>query len=228
MPRTQAEISNAIRAKLRVLDPDISAEPVTPEGKIINTFSEVISQSEIDKYVQGYQFDIDSKIGVDLDKFVALFGFGRQAGRRANGTVTFGRTVPSDEDLEIPAGTQVVKPATTVSPTITFQTVTTVILYRGTLEVDAPIECTITGVVGNVPGGTITSFGATNSSNKISSVINDAATSGGSNSELDDQLRIRFKNTVFRNIAGTQDQYLALAIASRFSNKANVLGPLSR
>jgi hypothetical protein len=40
-------------------------------------------------------------------------------------------------------------------------------------------------------------------------------------------LKIRFKNTVFRNLAGTKDQFLALAIATAFTSKANVVGPMS-
>lgn len=225
--RTAADISESIRANLRVLDPDISTEPLTPERKIIDTVSEVIAEANVDTYVQDYQFDIDTKVGSDLDKFVALFGFARQGGRSATGTITFSRGTPSPLDVIIPAGTQVVKPATNVSSAVIFQTTAPVTMFVSTLSVDAPIECTVVGPIGNVPAGSITVLGTLGGTN-VSSITNALATTGGTAIEDDAALRIRFKNTIFRNIAGTSDQYLALAIASRFANKANIIGPVSR
>lgn len=225
--RTSAEISDAIRTNLRVLDPDISTEPLTPERKIIDTVSDIIAESEVDIFVQNYTYDIDTKSGVDLDKFVALFGFARQGGRNAVGTVTFSRFSDASLDLVIPAGTQVVKSATSVSNAVVFQTTTATTIYTGTTSADATIESTVTGGIGNVPAGTITSLGGL-SNIGISAVTNANPTVGGSSQETDAELRVRFKNTIFRNIAGTTDQFLALAIASRFSNKANIIGPISR
>lgn len=227
MAKTSAEISNAIRTSLRVLDPDIATEPLTPERKIIDTVADIIAESDVDTYVANYQFDIDTKVGSDLDKFVALFGFARQGGRSATGTVTFSRLADATTDLIIPAGTQVVKPATSVSNAVVFQTTLSTTIYVGTTSADAPIECTVVGEVGNVPANTITSL-ATAGGIGISSVANADPTTNGTSVETDTELRVRFKNTIFRNIAGTQDQFLALAIASRFANKANVIGPISR
>ena len=72
MAKTAEEISRAIRAKLKVIDPDISTEPLTPERKIIDTVSETIAESQVDAFVLNYNMDIDAKFGSDLDKFVAL------------------------------------------------------------------------------------------------------------------------------------------------------------
>lgn len=227
MAKTSSDISESIRANLRVLDPDISTSPLTPERKIIDTVSEVIAEANVDQYIQNYQFDIDTKVGSDLDKFVALFGFARQGGRRATGTVTFSRSTAATFDVIIPAGTQVVKPATSVSNAVIFQTTTSVTLYAGTTSVDAPVSCTVVGPIGNVPAFSIITL-ATVSGVNVSSVTNATATTGGTSIEDDAALRIRFKNTIFRNIAGTSDQFLALAIASRFAKKANIIGPVSR
>lgn len=227
MAKTASEISQQIRAQLKVLDPAISADPLTPERKIIDTVSEVFADNQIDYYVLNYQYDIDTKVGSDLDKFVALFGFARQAGRRATGTVTFSRGTIADHDILIDAGTQVVKPSTVISSPSVFLTTASVVLAQGALAVEAPIEATDVGSLGNVPANTITSIGV-GSNSDISSIFNENGTTGGAGEESDAELRLRFKNTVFRNIAGTKDQYLALAIASRFANKANIIGPQSR
>lgn len=227
MARSSDEISRAIRAQLAILDPDISTEPLTPERKIIDSVSEVVAGAEVDSFVLDYQYNVDTKSGSDLDKFVALFGFARQGGRRSTGTVTFSRAAVTDNNLTIPAGTQVVKPATSVAPAVIFRTVTTVTMYTGTNIVDASIESTSAGVFGNVPANSITSL-STLGTTDVSTVTNADATTGGTDIETDAELRVRFKNTIFRNIAGTDDQYLALALSSRFTNKANVVGPKSR
>ncbi len=228
MARTSSQVSQNIRAKLKLVDPDISTEPLTPERKIIDTVAETIAEAEVDNFVLNYQMDIDTKIGADLDKFVALFGFARQGGRRATGTVTLSRATPADRDIVIPIGTQVIKPASSVSNVVIYQTTATVFMYKSTTSVEASIECTTSGPQGNQPAGAIVALSTNASISDISTVRNENATSGGTSIETDPELRVRFKNTIFRNITGTQDQYLALAISSKFSKKANIIGPQSR
>lgn len=227
MARSSSEISQIIRARLKVLDPDISAEPGTPERKIIDTVAETIAESEMDQFVLQYQYDIDTKIGDDLDRFVALFGFGRQGGRQSTGTVTFSRNAPATADIIIPIATQIVKPGTSVSPSVVYLTTAEGIIYNGATSVDIPVQAADPGEVGNAPANSITSFGSGDAFG-VSDVTNAVATSGGTDAETDAELRVRFKNTIFRNISGTRDQFLALATASRFSQKANVIGPMSR
>lgn len=227
MARSSSEVSRIIRARLKVLDPDISAEPGTPERKIIDTVAETIAEAEIDQYVLQYQYDIDTKVGSDLDSFVALFGFGRQGGRQATGTITFSRNSITDIDILIPIGTQIVKPATSVSPAVVYLTSTATTIFAGGDTADAQIIAADPGEAGNAPANSIISFGSGDAMG-ISEVFNALATSGGTESESDEELRTRFKNTIFRNIAGTKDQFLALATSSRFSKKANVIGPQSR
>ena len=51
---------------------------------------------------------------------------------------------------------------------------------------------------------------------------------GGVDFETDEQFRVRFKNGIFRNMAGTFDQFMALALSGENTTKASVIGPLSR
>jgi uncharacterized phage protein gp47/JayE len=227
MARSSSEISRIIRARLKVLDPDISAEPGTPERKIIDTVSETIAEAEIDQFVLDYQYDIDTKVGDDLDRFVSLFGFARQGGRQSTGTITFSRASPATVDIFIPLGTQIVKPATSVSPAVVYLTSASTTIFTGGDTADAPIQAVDPGEAGNAPANSIITFGSGDAFG-ISEVTNAVATSGGSDPESDAELRVRFKNTVFRNVAGTRDQFLALATSSRFTKKANVIGPMSR
>lgn len=226
MAKTAQEYSQQMRAQIKVLDPTLSMDPQTPERKIVDTVAEVLASASIDSYTLTYQYDIDTKVGTDLDKFVALFGFARQAGHRAVGTVTFSRATPPESDIFIDAGTQVTKPVSPVSPVVVFFTTSSVVLPAGGVSVETPIEAADVGPLYNVPAGSITQISG--AATDISAVINENGTTGGTDQESDSELRVRFKNTIFRNIAGTKDQYLALAIASRFANKANIIGPISR
>jgi uncharacterized phage protein gp47/JayE len=227
MAQTASEISNIMRAQLKVLDPDLSLEPLSPERKILDTVAETIADAQIDQFVVNYQFDIDTKFGQDLDRFVALFGFARQGGTRSRGTVTFGRNTAATADVFVPAGTQVIRPASSVTPLLTFFTTVDATLYANTFTVEVPVESADFGIGTNVAAGEITQIGQ-GDSNDISYVINENSVTGGTNLESDAELRLRFKNTIFRNVSGTRDQILALSISSKYATRANVIGPISR
>ena len=227
MTQTSSDISQQLQAQLKILDPDLAVNPLSPERKIIDSVAETLAESQSDQFVLSYQLDIDSKIGSDLDSFIALFGFARQGGTRSTGTVTFFTNLPATSDISIPVGTTLTVPPSSVTQTVTFYTTSTVTLYAGTLSADAPVEAAEIGTSGNVPALSISVYGAS-SSTLITSVSNAVATSGGSDLETDAELRLRFKNTIFRNVAGTTSQYLALALADQFTNKATVIEPINR
>lgn len=223
---TQEEISKRIRDQLYILDPEISLEVGTPERKIIDSVAQSLAEIQFDKFVQTYQLDIDTKFGQDLDDFVQLFGFARQTARRASGFVVFSRKTPAPSPIYIPAGTQVSTTESGVSSTILFSTVTDAIIPESGSYVEVPIEATIPGAIGNVSANKINRIISV--SRDVSIVNNPTPTTGGTEQETDDELKIRFKNNIFRNIAGTDDQFLALAIANQYTNRATILGPISK
>jgi hypothetical protein len=92
--------------------------------------------------------------------------------------------------------------------------------------IDAPIRAVVAGEIGNKPAGVITDF-VGQPVYGVSAVINSKPATGGIDPESDDAFKARFKNTVFRNLAGTEDQYLATAV-SYHSTKATVVGPMSK
>lgn len=229
MALTAGQIVNQMLTQLRALDPAVSAEVGTPERKILEAGAEVAAQIEADLEALDAQHDIDTMVGGRLDAFLALFGFGRQRSIAATGTVTFSRLTPATVDITIPQGTQVVaKQTDSAYPSLTFVTTLTVVLKAGETSVDAPISCALPGTIGNVPADSVNTVVGSQTISGISRVTNAAATNGGLDGESDADFKIRFKNTVFRNISGTTDQYLALAVSSPYVTKANILGPMSR
>lgn len=232
---TQRELALQMLAQLRLLDPSISAEIGTPERKIIDTVAQSLSDSQIDLEALGSALDIDSKYGAALDRFFRIFGFTRQTATFATGYVTFSRLAPSNFDIRIPAGTTVEasvplqETPNTIGEltTIRFATIYDVILPAGSLTVVAAIRSTIAGTIGNVAADLIADLTGS-SVFGITGATNELPTAGGINAESDDEFKVRFRNTIFRNLAGTQDQYMALAVSTPFTSKVNVVGPQSR
>jgi uncharacterized phage protein gp47/JayE len=222
--RTPTQVSQDIRAKLAVTLPELSLEIGTPERKFVDTVGEAISESYLDQAVHGSSLDIDSKAGVELEAFLSIFGFGRLEGRRATGVVRVELGNPSANDMLIQKGTQFLVPASarTGNVPLYFFSTEAVMLTKGFYAVDVPVQCTIVGSVGNVPPGSITSVA---SGLGAVSAINLGAMTGGVNVESDEDLRDRFKKTFMRNIAGTSDFYMSLALAHRGVSKVAVYGP---
>ena len=225
---TTSEITQSIITQARLLDPSMSLEVGTPERKIVEAVAESIAAATVDIEVLSGQLYLDELAGSRLDTFVSLFGFGRQMGTRATGVVTVSRNAPGLFDSVIPRGTQFGTRPDVNIPGLTFVAVETVVLRANETRALVRVECTTTGTVGNLPAGVIDALPASINVPGITSVVNEVPTSGGSDTELDEQLKARFQNTIFRNMAGTNDQYLALAFSHFAVTKANVIGPQSK
>lgn len=226
---TQAEFAQQLIAQLRLLNPSISALVGTPERLILDTVAQALSDSQIDLIGLQNALNIDTKFGSNLDAFLAMFGFARQTSSKASGFVVFSRSSAANVNITIPQGTLI--KCSVVTPegvNVEFTTTSSAILASGTTQTSpVPIEAINPGSNGNVAANTITILTGTPTLG-ITAVTNPAATSGGQDQEDDNSLKVRFKNTVFRNLAGTEDQFLALAVATAFSQKANVVGPISQ
>lgn len=230
MPNT-GEIADKIMAALRLSIPDLDTAIGSPMRKIIDPFAEAIAEAYMDEHLINYEYDVDSKVGGDLDDFVQLFGLSRIPAQRASGVVTFVRrndnTAQTTANV-VPVGTQV---AALTNPVGYAQTITGATMDPGQLTVDVPVQAISGGTAGNIAAGLITQL--VTSGGTITNVLNQAPLSGGVSQESDDQLRTRFKSTVFRSLAGTQAMYSATAMevpqdvatpASRAVSQVNVIG----
>lgn len=223
-------------AQLRLLDPSASAEVGTPERILLDTVAQMIAENQIDLTLLQGQLDFNAKFGENLDRFFSLFRFNRQGATFSEGYVEFSRTTPALVDIRIPSGASVLAPAVNNSAAddtpfnagaVSFVTTFDAFIRAGELSVVVPVRATTAGQAGNVAPGRISTFTGEPLLG-VTTVTNEVPTQGGLDTESDDEFKVRFKNTVFRNLAGTQDQYVALALALAFSSKANVVGPVSR
>lgn len=219
MAITVNDIVSRMRAALSLSEPDLDTTVGTPTRKILDAVGEVIAEAYVDRSLLTYQYDIDSKTGADLDEFVRLFGFTRFPAKRATGMLTFERTAVATSDLLIPANTQV---TTDGANPVVVQTTAPALLVTGSTVVEVPVQAVIGGTSGNVPANSLR-FRVTPLAG-VSSFTNLAALTGGADAESDAQLRTRFVSTVFRNMAGTEQMFLATALNDPSVTKATVLG----
>lgn len=222
MPRTVAEIASQIRTALRLSEPDLDTSIGQPTRKMIDAFAEVIAEAEVDKYLLDYGYDVDAKRGADLDEFVRLFSFNRLPAKRATGTVTFERQNPGTV-IFIPYGTQL---ATDDIPAVVVTTVVPAVMSAADTSISVPVQAVLGGSGGNIAANSVTR--AITSVAGIVSLTNPSPLTGGADEESDEQLRLRFKKTVFRNMAGTEQMFLGIALEDAAVTHANVVGPVKR
>ena len=227
MAKTPDIVAKEILAKLAITAPGFSLELGTPERKIVDAAAESISEAYVDQYLVGSLLDIESKAGIELEQWVGIFGFGRLQGRKATGVVRIELNTASTADINIPLGSQFYTRQSLPGSgqPLYFSSTQAVIIPAGSYVVDVPVECTITGTSGNVPPDTIVYVGDILGATSVTNLL---AFTGGVDTETDDELRQRFKNTFLRNIAGTEDFYLGLCYQNKNVSKAVCFGPVKR
>lgn len=219
MATSQADIVSQMRAALAASLPELDASVGTPMGKILDAFAGSLADAYLDNQLLTYTYDIDSKTDADLDAFTQLFGIARLPAKRATGTVTFTRgSDNTDAVVFIPIGFQITSSTETG---IIFQTVTGATMNVGTLSVNVPVQAVDAGPQGNIGPNLINNMSSPVQG--VASVTNLSATSGGVDQETDSALRARWKATVFRNLAGTEDMFLGIALNDEDCFAANVV-----
>lgn len=219
MSVTHEEIISQMRMALSLSEPDLDTTIGTPVRKILDAVGEAIAEIYADRYLLQYQYDIDAKTGSDLDDFVRLFGFSRFPAKRAVGMVTFERQTVATETILIPVGTQL---ATEGLMPVIVQTTTPALIVPGDISIAVPVQAITGGAEGNIAANAIRK--RISNFEGVTSFTNTAALTGGADSEDDEQLRVRFKSTVFRSLAGTEPMFLGIALDDEAVTHANVIG----
>ena len=226
MSQTPNQVAAAILATVSQTVPELSCAIGTPERGIIDACAQQISAADISQYTTGGMMDINQKSGLELDQWVGQFAFGRLQGSYAEGEVTLTVTNVAAATLNIPLGSQFYTTPGLAgqNQTLYFSSTQAVTLAAGQYSCTIPVRCTTVGTAGNVPPDSITSQSAALGA---STVTNLAAMTGGTNTETDAQLRQRFQDTFLRNISGTRDWYINLALQNNNVSRVAVYGPVS-
>lgn len=220
---TPSDIASQMVQALALSEPELDTGVGTPIRKMLDTVSEAIAESHLDRYLLSYSYDIDSRNGADLDAFTALFGFRRLVARSSSGTILLQRSTPATQSIVVPAGAQA---SNGDSAPVIVRTTSPAVFPRGATFLEIPAHAVIGGSVGNLPASSVIRW--LTPVDGISSVTNPAPFTGGSDAESDAQFRERFKKTVFRNLAGTQDMYTAIAQADQSVTSVEIYGTTKR
>jgi uncharacterized phage protein gp47/JayE len=213
------DIVSQMRDALLVSDPELDTSIGTPVRKILDAVAGSLADAYVENHLLSYAYDIDSKTDADLDSFCQLFGIARIAARRAVGTVTFSRTGDLTPTVFIPVGTEIA--SSSDSSTV----VTTVVggtMMPGSSSVTVPVQAVTAGPEGNLGAGMATTIISPIAG--VNTVTNTAALTGAMSRETDSELRTRWKSTVFRSLAGTEQMYRGVALDDADCYAVSVVG----
>jgi hypothetical protein len=218
-PKSQEEIQNEIINAIIERDDTIATDIGQPLRTIvIDPVAEVIQRGYARDYQTRLTQDIDNLFGEELDKFLDNFGFKRKEATRARGYLNFSRSTSAESLYVIPVGTRAF-----TADGLYFRTTVQAILLPGEVSVTVPAEAEIPGEKSNVAKNTIIYFTPVAG---FTSVTNPEPFSGGRNRESDDEVKIRFKHEVLRNIAGTRDQYHSIPYEFDSVSAVSVVSPM--
>lgn len=218
---TQREILNDMLAVLARAIPDLDTGIGSVPRKMLDAVAEAIAERDAHDVLEGYAYDIDAKSGADLDEMVRLFGFSRLPARRASGEITFSRNAPSITSVTVPIGIQV-QTDPSVLPTVTAATVVQASILPGDTSVTVPCLVAVGGTLGNVSADTLT-YRKT-AIEGIVAATNTLSFTGGTDAEDDAHLRKRFKESIFRSLAGTAQMFYGIALNDPNVSQVNVIG----
>jgi uncharacterized phage protein gp47/JayE len=218
---SQSDILSTMVAALAVSEPDLDTSVGSVSRNILDAAAGAISAASLDSQLLTYQYDIYSMQGADLDTFVQLFGLSRMPAARSTGVLAFSRATATDV-ITVPVNAQVAS----ADGTVTVQTLAALVLPVGISSASVIAQAVVAGPGGNVAAGTLTQLQTPVS--EINGITNPGAFTGGTSQETDSQLQARWVATVFRNMAGTSQMFLGLALNNSFCTSANVVGPQTR
>lgn len=143
---------------------------------------------------------LSTSSGIDVDTFIADFGFARSTGNAAFGSLTFSRSTATQPGI-VPVGTLV---SISTNPSLTYiVTLDTTngyynaaqnayILPVNTASIIVPAQCQTTGTIGNAIIGAINTIVNASTTPFVTAVTNAAAFAGGINAWSDTQTKQEF------------------------------------
>ena len=156
-------------------------------------------------------------------EFLDAHARSRAVERRAATAATGFVTITGTPETEIPAGSIFATAAVNDSPSVEYETTEAVTIGEdGTVQ--APVQCTQTGTIGNTKEGTVILLGSRITG--ISAVINEEPITGGTEEEDDDSIIARigdYDKNQSNSYAGTMADYKRWALSVPGVGEATVI-----
>ena len=197
-----------------------------PANEINSVYTEIDSVQKISAFFT-YPEDLTTQ---EMDDVAANYGLTRGAAVVATGQVRFIKYTAPTSAITIAAGTVVSTSSSSGAAAVSFVTTAEATLstspnydpVNNYYYVDAFIESSTAGSVGNVGSGTITSFGTVTG---LDLVTNPLPTSGGSDAESNTSLAGRIQTKLMGNNYGTTNGYISLVNTSSSISEVAIIGP---
>lgn len=191
MARTEAEISDSLKDYQMAAHPRLrDYTPLSVLTALNGALASQVRYIEQQNDAVAAALSIWTAEGTDLDVLILdRLLDGRYLGNYATGELVFYRRSAAGTDITIPALTKVSCP-NDLGETLYFVTTEAATLVAGTKSVVVAARCFERGLLGNVPAGAVNKLYETITG--IEGVSNPSAFAGGTDEELDAELRQRY------------------------------------
>lgn len=153
--------------------------------------------------LEEFYFDMEQAIRYAIDNAIYdAFGFEKQQATKATGYVTVKFKEATEARMLITKGTLFSTSSMSGNP-LYFEATEDTFVPVGVTEVLVPVQCTTTGLAGNINIGEITTIGA--SSIYVDSVTNNVGFYGGNEEETNAQRKLRFREYIRSLQRGTRE-----------------------
>lgn len=176
------------------------------KGSVLRTLVEAII-TELD--LQYYQltnlykaYQIDESFGVDLEHLISILNVIRNQATKATTSITYARSTPATNDIQIPSGSIISTKPDSLNNTIEFETTADAVLVTGNSSVNVAARALIAGSI-NISANQVNVM--LEPIIGIESVYNASEIDSGTDTETDDSLRTRAKNKLSELGKGTND-----------------------
>ena len=245
---TFSQIVSSMLSFLQSSRPDIATSTGTVVNDVVvstvanqlsaedGTSASVYSSIAYTQELQAFADNAAALVNTDLDAIGDNYGMTRLPGTQATGIITFRirNYTTTSPIVSVPSGTVVSTLATSQSPAIAFATTAGVTFnpslapsyfnpVTGFYEQSTTIVCQTIGAIGNVGAQTITSL--VSSVSGIDAIVNNTATTGGTDIESNTAYAARIKIKLEGNNVGTPNGIITLVDTNPNVIQAIVVGP---
>lgn len=168
---------------------------------------------------------LSTATGTFLDLKAADYNVIRKSAVAATGPFNFVKNTAANTNIDIPAGSLASIIPSPNSPVIQYETLADATLAIGSTSVAVQVQCTTPGVIGNIPAGT--QLVLASAVPGIDGVTITADLTNGIDSESDDDLRARAKDSFKGLPIGTRGWYQSQALSVAGVASVSVVGQYS-
>lgn len=208
MAMTFLDRVNYLVSAVRAQSPSLDTSPISPIRVLINAVAEMGTQADLAED-RSYSWDISNKNGRDLDNFVEVFGFTRIPAIHASGFVTIRFGFNTTRDYVLPKGSRFYSGRQGNRGFYSYISSEQIGIPRLSSSVSVPVHAEVPGSAYNARPGDIGLLDF--NLEQVTGVNNDKAMTGGREEESDEDLRRRFRATLFRNNLGNESWYRSIA-----------------